>query len=98
MYLQDLKQFGWDVLCTAYDAKDMYRIIKKSLIAVIRYHAPLKTVFIRTEKSKIKQESNDFMKGFCKKEYLEKTKWNIINDSRNSTKFFENIFCLKNRF
>ena len=64
----------------------------------IRYHAPLKTVFIRTEKSKIKLESNYFIKSIFKQADSEKTKWNIINDSRNSTKFSQNIFYLKKCF
>ena len=47
----------------------MYRIFKKILTEVIRYHAPLKTVFIRTEKkNKIKLESNDFIKSILKKQ------------------------------
>ena len=98
LYLQELKQIDWDVLYTASDAEDMYRIFKKILTEVSRYHAPLKTVFIRTEKSKIKLESNDFIKSIFKKADSEKTKWNIINDSRNSTKFSQNTFYLKNCF
>ena len=76
----------------------MYRNFKKMLNEVIRYHAPLKTVFIRTEKSKFQLESNDFIKSIFKKADSEKTKWNIIKDSRNSTKFSQNIFYLKNCF
>ena len=76
----------------------MYRVFKKILIEVIRYHAPLRTVFIRTEKSKIKLESNGFIKSIFKKADSEKTNWNIINDSRNSTKFSQNILYLKNCF
>ena len=98
LYLQDLKQIDWDVLYTASDAEDMYRIFKKILTEVIRYHATLKTVFIRTGKSKIKLESNDFIKSIFKKADSKKTKWNIMNDSRNSTKFSQNIFYLKNCF
>ena len=75
----------------------MYRIFKKILIKVMRYHAPLKTVFIRTEKSKVKLESNDFIRSIFKKADTKK-KWNIIDDSRNSTKFSQNIFYLKNCF
>ena len=74
----------------------MYRICKKILTKVIRYHAPLKTVFILTEKSKTKLQSNAFIKSTLKKAYLEKTKRNIKNDSGNSTKFSQNIFHLKN--
>ena len=98
LYLLDLTQIDWDVLYTASDAEDMYRIFKKILTEVIRYHSPLKTVFIRTEKYKIKLESNDFIKSIFKKADSEKTKWNIINDSINSTKFSQNIFYLKNCF
>ena len=98
VYLQELKQIDWDVLYTASDAEYMCRIIKKILTEVIRYHAPLKTVFIRTEKSKIKLKSNDFIKSILKKADSEKTKWNIKNDSRNSTKFSQNIFYLINCF
>ena len=76
----------------------MYRIFKKILTEVIRYHSPLKTVFIRTEISKFKLESSDFIKSIFKKADSEKTKWNIINDSRNSTKFSQNIFYLKSCF
>ena len=98
LYLQDLKHIDWDVLYTASDAEGMYRIFKKILSKLIRYHVPLKTVFIRTEKSKNKLESNDFIKSLFKKADLEKTKWNIINDSRNCTNFSQNIFYLKNCF
>ena len=66
--LQDLKQIDWDDLYTASDAENMYRIFKKILTLVIRYHAPLKKVFIRTEKSKIKLESNDFINSILKKQ------------------------------
>ena len=76
----------------------MYGIFKKILTKVIHYHALLKTVFIRTKKSKIKLESNDFNKSIFKKADSEKTRWIIINDSRISTKFSKNIFCLKNCF
>ena len=76
----------------------MYRIFKKILIKVIHYHAPQKTVLVRTEKSKINLESNDFIKSIFEKADSEKTKWNIINDSRKSTKFSQNIFYLKNCF
>ena len=76
----------------------MYRIFEKILTEVLRYHAPLKTVFIRTERSETKLENNDFIKSIFKKAESEKTKWNIINDSRNSTKFIQNIFCLKKYF
>ena len=76
----------------------MDRIFKKILTEIISYHAPLKTVLIQTEKSKIKLESNDFIYSIFKKADSEKTKWNIIDDSRNSTTFSQNIFYLKNRF
>ena len=96
LYLQDLKQIDWVVLYTAADAEDMYRIFKKVSTELIRYHAPLKTVFIWTEKkSKIKLESNDFAKSIFKKADSKKTKWNIINDTRNSIKFTQNTFYLK---
>ena len=72
LYLQDLKQIDWDVRYTASDAEDMYRIFKKILTKVIRYHVPLKTVYIRTEKSKYKLESNDFIKSIFKKADSEK--------------------------
>ena len=98
LYLEDLKQIDWDVLYMASDAEDMYRIFKKIFTQVIQYHAPLKTVFIRNEKSKVKLESNDFIKSIFKKADSEKTKWNTINDSRNSTKFSQNIFYLANCF
>ena len=64
-YLQDLKPIDWDVLYTASDAEDMYRIFKKILTKVIHYHAPLKTVFLRTEKSKFKLD-NEFIKSISK--------------------------------
>ena len=38
-----MKQIDWDVLYTASDAEDKYRIFKKLLTEVNRYHAPLKT-------------------------------------------------------
>ena len=97
LYLKDLKHIDWDVFYTASDAEDMYRIFKKILTKVICYHAPLRTVFIRTDKSKIKLESNDLIKSIFKKA-SEKTIWNIIKDSRNSTKFSQDNFYLKNCF
>ena len=74
LYLQDLEHIDWDHLCKASDAEDMYRIFKKILTKVIHYHLPLKTVFIRTEKSKVKLESNDFKKSNFEKADSEKQK------------------------
>ena len=44
-----MKQIDWDVLYTASDNENMYQNFKQILTEVIRYRAPMKKFFIRTE-------------------------------------------------